>query len=61
MCETNNKNTAKSSARSVFSENLVNKQLAPEMRIAIEAANRVKLARNRLSCKEDTYVYKKVF
>ena len=61
MGETNKKNSAKPSARGVFSENLMNKQLAPEMRIATEAVKRARLAQDKLSRREDTYVYKRIF
>ena len=61
MDETNKKKPAKPSARSVFSENLMNKQPALGMRIAREAVKRSKLAQDKLSLREDTYVYKRFF
>ena len=61
MAETNKKKPAKPSACSVFSENLMKKKHALNMRIATEAGKRAKLAQEKLSRREDTYVYKRFF
>ena len=61
MGEMNNKNTEKQSASSDFTKNLINNQLAPNMKIAAEAVKRARLAQNTLSRKEDTSIYERIF
>ncbi len=61
MSETNKIPPAKPSARSVLSENLMNKQPALGMKIATEAVRRARLAQDKLSRREETYVYKRFF
>jgi uncharacterized protein (UPF0218 family) len=61
MGKMKNKNTENQSVSDNFSKNLINNQLAPDMKIAAEAVKRARLVQNKLSRKEDTYVYEKIF
>jgi len=61
MGKMNNKNTMKQTASDDLTKNLINNQLAPDMKIATEAVKRARLAQNKLSRKEDIYIYERIF